>query len=266
MSSTPIEPRDAPDASVDDVLTDGPQRPNPISDSPVGLMLQDAIDATYADGEDAEERYQEALERLGEKRGEVLVEIARALGTCSEDDYPLRWSLIHVAAELRTESALPLLVSVVKTPIPAERSDDPHSYSTVAEETLLRTSAVEGVAYLAREGDDKAIGTLFDFLDIDSLSVRRAAVQGLLAAPQADDLRDRIAMCLPKTEHFLLDLRTVDVREVEQIGDPESTLSESGRSADTAAPPRFDVGTPDAKRQESPKAERSESSKKPKKS
>src|SRR3712207_8247200 len=49
-----------------------------------------------------------------------------------------------------------LFRSFVRTPIPLERSKDSHSFSTVAEETILRTTAVDGVEQLAAEGNDDA--------------------------------------------------------------------------------------------------------------
>jgi hypothetical protein len=60
-----------------------------------------------------------------------------------------------------------MLISIIAqeaTPIPPERSKNPHSFSTVAEETILRTTAIEGIKYLAADGSEAAIESLFDFL------------------------------------------------------------------------------------------------------
>jgi hypothetical protein len=61
---------------------------------------------------------------------------------------------LRAAAELQHPAALPFLFNLVLTPIPPEESPDPHSFSTVAEETILRTTAVEGIGHLAKSRVD----------------------------------------------------------------------------------------------------------------
>jgi hypothetical protein len=78
-------------------------------------------------------------------------------------DYPTRWAHVHAASELRHPAALPFLRNLILTPIPPEESPDPHSFSTVGEETILRTTAVEGIGYLAR-GRADATEMLFEAL------------------------------------------------------------------------------------------------------
>lgn len=235
-----------------DSLRPGAPRPDPISDSPAGELLRNFLVTFEQVGEEAQERYEVALKELREQAEEVVIEIARASGLCSEEDYPLRWALVHAAAELRHPAALPYLKNLALTPIPPERSEDPHSFSTVAEETILRTTAVEGVEYLAAEGKEQAQEALFAFVRVPSLSIRRAAVLGILATGEEKDARKRLRKLLPEEQHFLLDIKRVDVREVEQIEDPESHLSEAGRQATIDAPPRF-PGEPEG---DTPKAYR----------
>jgi hypothetical protein len=129
---------------------------------------------------------------------------------------------------LRHPAALPFLRNLILTPIPPEESPDPHSFSTVGEETILRTTAVEGIGYLAR-GRADATEMLFEALRQPSLSIRRAAVQSLLATVRGRRLRARIARALPEEHQFLLDLKAVSVRDVPQIRNPERHLSEAGR-------------------------------------
>lgn len=204
--------------------------------SPTGQLLMNVLAAINAAGEDAEESYKRALDALRQKANEAIIEIARLENCCHAGDYPTRWGLIHAAAELRHPAALPFFRSVVLTPIPPERSPDPHS-STVAEETILRTTAVDGTAELARSGDRAAVDALFDFLSLPSFSIKRAAVQGLLGVQQGESLRGRIEERLCPEDRFLLDIRPLDVRRATQIDDPEANLSESGRKADKPATP-----------------------------
>ena len=172
------EKNSAPSAS--DALRQPERRRALPSDSPGGTLLRNFFGAMSASGDDADAQYRRALTDLRKHADLVMVEIARSHSRCNERDYPTRWAHVHAASELRHPAALPFLRNLILTPIPPEESPDPHSFSTVAEETILRTTAVEGVGYLARDRAN-AVGTLFEALRQPSLSVRRAAVQSLLA-------------------------------------------------------------------------------------
>ncbi|MEO8496157.1 MAG: hypothetical protein ABI614_13890 [Planctomycetota bacterium] len=206
--------------------------------SAVGELVRQVLVAMNVSGEDAEESYQRSVAAVRRHPVEAVIEIARMECMCLSTDYAARSALVYAACELEHRAALPLLKSAVLTPIPAERFTDPRS-STVAEETIIRTTAVDGVATLARQGDKDVIDLLFEFLAVPSISIRRAAVQGLLGSPQGDDLRGRIAECLPKDQRFLLDLKKLDVREAAQIDDPRRHLSEKGREDKKPAAPQF---------------------------
>jgi hypothetical protein len=228
-----------PDAS-DEFVAQGPQRKIG-SEGPAGVALANAIAAMNRSGEEAEATYQRALEDLRRQAATVMVEIARETRDCDELDYPTRWALVHLASELRHPAALPFLRNLVETPMPPEESPDPHSFSTVAEETILRTTAIEGIGRLAAERKNaEATETLWEALKQPSLSLRRAAVQSLYtAAGRSKRVRDRITMLLPEEQRFLIDLKPVDVGDVPQIPRPQRYLSESGRQGRTDPPPSF---------------------------
>ncbi len=226
---------------MSDSLRQGEKHPNPISDSPAGKLLSNFVVSMNQFGDNAQEVYEEALEAMRKRAGEVIVEIARALGNCHPDNYPFRWALIHAAAELRHPAAIPLLRNLVLTPIPAERSENPHSFSTVAEETILRTTAVEGMEFLATKGDEKeaVVENIFEFLKLPSLSVRRASVQALLVIDDSKKQRDRIARLLPDDQRFLLDIKRTKVEEVPQIEEPQRHLREAAKQIEKESPPRI---------------------------
>lgn len=205
--------------------------------SPAGQVLLNYLSAINAAGNDAEEVYKEAVAAMRERVEDVATEIARMDGCCRARDYSGRWGLIYAASELSHLAALPYLRSVVLTPIPAEESPNPHSFSTVAEETILRTTAVDGVSRLAAEGHPAAIETLFSFLRVHSISIKRAAVQGLLGVKQGENLRGKIEAHLCPDERFLLDIRPLEVRRATQIDNPEANLSEEGRAANKEVAP-----------------------------
>jgi hypothetical protein len=210
-------------------------RPRP-PDGPARVLLANFFAAMGAAGDDADDQYHRALTDLRRHADLVAVEIARSHNDCRARDYPTRWAHVHAAAELRHPAALPFLRNLILTPIPPEESADPHSFSTVGEETVLRTTAVEGIGYLARDRAD-AVEALFEALRQPSLSVRRAAVQSLLSSPRGRKLRARISKSLPEEQQFLLDLKRVGVRDVPQIKNPERHLSEAGRRGGIAPAP-----------------------------
>jgi hypothetical protein len=195
---------------------------NPFNDNDASRALHDFLAAAYTQSDEGDEAYKRALDRLRSQAEAVVPELSRIEATLRETDYPTRFALILAASELRHPAALPWLRSVALSRIPAERSSDPHSFSTVAEETILRTMAVDGIGNLARDNNGDAIEALFQCLGTPSLSIHRAAVQQLLQSPNVS--RERIVSALPEDQHFLLDLRRIDVREAPQIRNPQQTI------------------------------------------
>lgn len=229
--------RSAP--TIDDKLSGKRISQTRISSSPAGIRLHNFLRVIYSVGDKAEEEYQHALKELSEHAEEVLAEIARASANCDEKDYSLRLALVQTASALRNPAALPFLANIVKTPIPEEQSADPHSFSTVAEETIIRTTAVDGIAEHAKKGDERAIGLLMEFIKIPSFSIRRAAVHGLLSTKQAEEYREKIKCLLPEDQQFILDLRKVHVDEVPQIKDPTRHLKKRLREGRVPEPPKL---------------------------
>lgn len=240
-----------------DTVGPGDRPQNPFRNNEDAKALRHFLSVMYGHGENAAEIYGQALEPLRSRAEGVVAEIAHVESSLKETDYPSRWALIFAASELRSPAALPYLRSVALSRIPSERSRATHSFSTVAEETILRTTAVEGIGRLALDHDSQAVGALLECLSRPSISIRRAAVQELLAAPDGHNLRDRIAAALPEDQRFLLDLRHIDVHQVPQIRNPEQFLARATRTGATYAPPPPDdkphaggrVYTPSSKNQ-----------------
>ena len=241
---------EGPPSASDNLGGTGRRRARP-PDSPAGILLQNFLVAMSAAGEDAEDGYRRALADLRKRADLALVEIARAQNDCDRHDYPTRWAHVHAAAELRHPAALPFLLDVALTPIPPEEAPDPHSYSTAAEETILRTTAVEGIGSLAKVRRE-AVEALFECLKQPSLSIRRAAVQSLLKAPRGRSLRSRIAGALPADQRFLLDLKALDVRDGPQVKRPQRHLSKTGSRAGIAPAPRLPGDEPRTKQAREP--------------
>ena len=206
------------------------------NDNDAARALRDFLAVMYNQSDNAEETYARALERLRSQAEAVVPEIARIEASLRETDYPTRFALIFAASELHHTAALPWLRTVALSRIPSERSNDPHSFSTVGEETILRTTAVDGIGRLAQDNNTQAIDALFECLSTPSLSIRRAATQQLLRTPNIP--RERISAALPEDQRFLLDLRRTDVREAPQIRNPQQSLApEVEGGGFTYAPP-----------------------------
>ncbi len=210
----------------------------PVRDNFAGRLLKNFLFAMNSVGDDAEANYKEKLEELKKHSEDILVEIARAEGASMEEDYPLRWALVHAASELKHPAALRFLRNLVFSPIPPEKSKDPHSFSTVGEETILRTTAVEGVEYLSEMGVEEAKKTLFDFLELPSISIRRAAIQAIYATVKDESKLKELKSRIPKDQQYLLNIKRVEVKDVPQIKDPTKYLKEGARDAAKKVPPK----------------------------
>ena len=136
----------------------------------------------HTSGENAAADYAQALEFFRREPESTMIAITGGYSASPERAYTRRHALVQAAVALEDEAALAFLADVVLSPIPPEGMPDAQNFSTVAEETIIRMSAVDGIAVIARAGAGRAIETLISFLTIPSFSIRRAAVMGVLGA------------------------------------------------------------------------------------
>ncbi|MDE3742513.1 hypothetical protein [Maribacter polysaccharolyticus] len=217
--------------------------------SKAGILLENALHAINGFGDDAEKKFQGSLKELRELPEEVVLELAQAFDDrCQRDAYPVKWGLVYLATELKHSAAYSFLKRLIFTPIPEERSKNPHSFSTVAEETILRTTAVEGLLFFLKDRNGKpqkeATEVLMESLALPSISIARAAFQTLVKADLVDDkMKKRVRELLPKDRHFILKIKPTTVEKVEQIKDPESHLKplrKGDKRREKPEAPRFD--------------------------
>ncbi len=175
--------------------------------SPASISLRRFLKTINSIGDGAQESYNDALKDLRQDSESIIFEIAREEKACNPMDYVTRWGLIHAATELRHALSIPFLKNIILTPIPPELSKDPHSFSTAANETIIRTTAIEGIKYLAQEGDEDALNVLFECLNQPSISIRRASIQAILSVRKDESSLQRIKDILPESQQFLLNLR-----------------------------------------------------------
>jgi hypothetical protein len=185
-------------------------------DKELNALIVEAVNRMGGMGDDAEERYQRALEDLKKRAEEVVGVVAAEYRDLPEESYLDRWSLVHLLAELRHPAALGILEDILSSEIPPERSPDPHGFSTAGEEVMIRTTAVEALVRLSGEGVQDARELLLKYAEHPNFSVRRACVQGVMETGRDED-QERLRETLKRAgEDRLLTIERVDVRKVPQ--------------------------------------------------
>lgn len=218
-----------------------------------GALIQNYLRSAFTFGDDAEERYRAALHALRERPDRAVAAIARALGEAPVEDFPTRSALIFAAGELSDPAALPLLVDLANEPIPPEPNPPAHGLGLAAHEIILRTTAVDAIGKLAREGDERAVEELLQFVESPVFSIKRAAVQAILKSKPSAPVRRRVRAMLPPDLHFLLKLKAAAPGDVEQP-DPRRVLRDD---VNEVAPPPDPARPSDETGSEAPRSRRS---------
>jgi len=185
-------------------------------DHELNALIVEAVNRMGGTGEDAEDNYRRALEALGRRADEALEVIVAEYEALPEDRYLDRWALVQLLSELRRPEAVGALNRIITSRIPAEKAKGSHDASTVAEEVIIRTTAVEGVVRLSADGVEEARKVLLRHAANRTFSIRRASVQGLLGTGEDADKRELRALLKERGEEGLLKISRRDVREVPQ--------------------------------------------------
>jgi hypothetical protein len=210
---------DTPEIDVDDELTvetvAHPFRFKESVGDPVNELIVEAVNSMGGVGLEAEAGYQKALYALGRKAAAAVKIVAAEYRDLPEDSYLDRWSLVHLLAELKHPASLQLLDDILSSAIPEEKSPDPHGLTTVGEEIMIRTTAVEALTRLAGDGNEAAAKLLLKHARHENFSVRRASIQGYLeyGGPEA---RQVLLKTLPRKDRSILRIRRQNVGEVPQ--------------------------------------------------
>jgi len=234
MAQPPRSP-DTPRTESDDSLTVNtpPETGYPDANTPQAQVAA-ALAAMSVSGPGAEAAYRASLSALGDDAPAIVSAASELYADAPEDEYLERWGLVHLLAELREPTALAAFETVLSTPIPPERTPGMVIHSTVSEEVMIRTTAIEGITRLASGGVDGALDALRAQMRSDTFSIRRAAIQGYLEAASGDAM-DQLRNELPESDHFILGLRREDVRNVPQARPEEGPSTE----ADPVPPPQI---------------------------
>jgi len=204
-------PRLTPADELNNRLTHAPLFTSVKSRTLKALLLE-AVQRMNGFGEDAESNYQQALAALRETGREAIDALGREFADLREDQYVNRWAVIQLLTDLQDPRALDILDKIISTPMPTERSPDPHS-STAGRELVVRTTAVEAIARLAAHGSVEARDALLKHARHSVRSVKIAAVLAYLeqGGPRA---RKELVTRMLKADHWILDIRRMHPREL----------------------------------------------------
>lgn len=183
--------------------------------NPLNEQIVEAVNRMGGAGDNAEANYQTALETLLQNVTEVVSIVTLEYRDLPENQYLDRWSLIQLLTELGHPASIPLLGEILSSRIPPERSNDPHSFTTVGEEVMIRTTAVEALTQMSANENSEALELLIIHTRHENFSVKRSCIQGYLANG-GENARETLLEVLPESEHFILNIRCEDVRNVPQ--------------------------------------------------
>lgn len=161
------------------------------------------------------------LEALGQLRSDATnhsQQISLAFGQLDALQFGARRSLLYTARYLAHASSLPFLVEIAKQKPGGELS---HEGNRMAEESMLRSIAVDGIEQIARQENSQAVEALMTLCNSSDRLVQASSVVALkyLNVPL-----DRLRSAVPRDRLYLLDLVRVDIRDVPQIMDPRQHL------------------------------------------
>ena len=210
--------------------------PDVSGDQRLYRTLLDALGAMTAGRPDADEIYNGLVRRLGEDE-EFVVVVLKTLESLDESEYQERWALLQLAIDLEHPAAGEYLAEFVRRPISEERSEDPvHGVSTVTEEVILRTTAIEGLARLFRHDFDSTDVLLETIASSDYGAVRRASWFALIDGGRQDAVERARGMLQDSEYRWIVDLRRIPVHEAVQH-DPK--LINRDRPSRSDIPPPF---------------------------
>jgi len=195
------ERRNFPDVSGDDRLY---------------RRLTETVAVMTAGGPHADEIYHEAL-RGQQDDEEFVILVFKTLDALDGSSYIERWALLQLAIDLEHPVAAEYLAEFVRRPVPEEQSEDPgHGLSTVTEEVILRTTAIEGLARLLRRDVDTTDTLLETIASSGYVAMRRAAWFALVESGRDDAVERARSILDGSGDGWIADLRRIPVEEAEQ--------------------------------------------------
>ncbi len=198
------------DAGRDSLELDSASRPFDLSAT--AWLVGQAVTQLNTAGKEGEYLYGHTTKLLHDCE-DAKETIIRLFLQTTQDDAPLRWSLLYVLGDVADSSAADFLVDLATTQLPENQSqccEGPQD-----SELLVRTMAVQALATIANRDGGAADHVI-------KLIKRQPAQPILIEATKAAialNRRKEIVEILPKEAHWILDIRHVHCNEVQ--ADPE---------------------------------------------
>ncbi len=182
----------------------------PVPISAVAQHVHDAVAQMHTVGGAG---FATTLNNLRQNIAQTIPAIEQLYRAAPASNYTERWSLVKVMVDLHHPSALTSLNAIVNTPLPSVKGED--APFTLAEETIIRTTAAEEIGRQAGAGQTDALALLLKNCQNPVFSVKQTSVQAYLAhgGPNA---RATLEKLLPANEHFVLDIRAIGPGELAQ--------------------------------------------------
>lgn len=209
--------------------------PDVTGDERVYARVADALSVMTASGARAEDDYRKLL-RSARRDDEFAEILAKTAASTEADAYEERWALTQLLVDLENPAAVGYLADLVRSPVPEEKAEDPsHGLSTVTEEVILRTTAMEGLSRLQRRGADTAEVLLESVASAEYVALRRAAWFALVDGGAEDAARHARALLVERGEEWIADIKRIPVEEA-----PQAEVESKGRRPREDAPSPFD--------------------------
>lgn len=170
----------------------------------VGWLVGEGIRHIHAADDKAELGYKRVVELLAGNDAATRT-IAQLIHTVTADDVCLRWSLLHLLADVGDARAADVFTHVASEPVEPRERDRRCCESVRDGEVLVRTMAIEGLAKVSA-AHKLGVERLFKVLEAQAEpALRVEAVKAILAAePHA---AERLKHMLPESLHFALTLK-----------------------------------------------------------
>jgi hypothetical protein len=199
-----------------------------------GYKLKRHLFTMVGHGDNAEELYQQSLERLRQD-STTLPTVIQVYEATPESEYLQRILLVQTVKDLGTDSSFAFLNAIAKSQIPPEKSPY-QEYSTVNEEIIIRSTAIEGLTVLAQRGNGEAARLLYDLINLENITLKQMAIRGYLLSQdsktrqaEAAKLKER----LPQNLHWLVTDKLTDIRTALHPDMPDTFKLNEQKKSDT---------------------------------
>ncbi|MBI3540710.1 MAG: hypothetical protein HY073_00965 [Deltaproteobacteria bacterium] len=176
-------------------------------------------------------KYQASLVNL-QKHGKEAVQIlADEYKVTPTESYFERWLLVHTMAQIEDPSNLNHFRKLLMSPIPPEKSQDTHHFSTVEQEVVIRLATLNGSEVLAQKGNAQAKALLLETIKANRHPVltREAVVAYMASAPDEDEAKKELRSVLPADSKSLIELKRLSWDQIPKGTGPILKRAEEGQ-------------------------------------